>query len=190
MAGAGRWMRSDCRAANPTHADCRAPGSSGVHACRSPPNFTGSIGRRAQFLGFTPAGHQQGGQSASAASWLSWQIKRSINPEAVPNSPARRSTASTTPCSRSMVYQTLLKEQRRLIHAGVAHWLAQAAQSSERVEEFAALIARHYFTGAGEDRGGRLEHPGRQAGGLPGRISGSAPLLRPGAGAVTARRPG
>ncbi len=47
---------------------------------------------------------------------------------------------------QDMVYATILKEKRRSIHAGVAQWLAKAAQSSGRAEEYAALIARHYFT--------------------------------------------
>jgi class 3 adenylate cyclase/tetratricopeptide (TPR) repeat protein len=45
---------------------------------------------------------------------------------------------------QDMVYETVLKEKRRLIHAGVANWLVKAAQSSGRVEEFSASIARHF----------------------------------------------
>jgi class 3 adenylate cyclase/tetratricopeptide (TPR) repeat protein len=52
---------------------------------------------------------------------------------------------------QELVYQTLLKEQRRLIHAGVARWLAQAAESSRRVDEYAALVARHYLLAQEKD---------------------------------------
>ena len=45
---------------------------------------------------------------------------------------------------REVAYESLLKRQRRIYHAGAARWLELATQRSQRVDEYAALIADHY----------------------------------------------
>lgn len=45
---------------------------------------------------------------------------------------------------RDVTYESLLKKQRRIYHARAADWLEQVAAHSQRVGEYAALIAEHY----------------------------------------------
>ncbi len=44
---------------------------------------------------------------------------------------------------RDVTYDTMLREQRRRLHAAAAHWLEQATAAAGRADEYAVLIAEH-----------------------------------------------
>jgi class 3 adenylate cyclase/tetratricopeptide (TPR) repeat protein len=48
---------------------------------------------------------------------------------------------------RDVIYESVLLRARRGYHRQVADWLAEAAQQSDRADEFATLIAAHYERG-------------------------------------------
>jgi predicted ATPase len=55
---------------------------------------------------------------------------------------------------RDVVYDSVLRRDRRAVHGRAARWLAQMAESSGRADEYAAQIAEHYDL-AGETRPAR-----------------------------------
>ncbi len=140
-----------------------------LHSVRIPPTLTAVIQARLELL---PAEARQTLQGASVVGRNFWDSllqaiskedsppapqlallanQKIVNPEAISQFAGSQEYSFNHALFQEMVYQTLLKEQRRLIHAGVARWLAQAAESSKRVEEFAALVARHYLLAQEKD---------------------------------------
>jgi class 3 adenylate cyclase/predicted ATPase len=45
---------------------------------------------------------------------------------------------------RDVTYETVLRRDRRRYHSGTADWLEEATQRSQRVDEYAAVIAEHH----------------------------------------------
>ena len=140
-----------------------------LHSVRIPPTLTAVIQARLELL---PADARQTLQDASVVGRNFWDSllqaiskednppapqlallanQKIVNPEAISQLAGSQEYSFNHALFQEQVYQTLLKEQRRLIHAGVARWLAQAAESSKRVEEFAALVARHYLLAQEKD---------------------------------------
>ena len=134
-----------------------------LKSLRIPPTLTAVLQARLDLL---PTGSRQTLQEASVVGRIFWDVllqaiskdgrlpdghlallcnQRVIRSEAVSQFEGSKEYSIIHALFQDMVYETVLKEKRRSIHAGVAQWLAKAAEASGREGEYAALIARHYF---------------------------------------------